>query len=140
MWRFWWCEVLPRKRRIEYPGALYHVQSQVEWRDDIFLDDVDRLRFHQDAGCRCRPASTAPPASASPSSKMLSGSTVLSVTGQKILNAKTQRVLSLCSLCSLWLRFRVLDVMFCAPGHFAAKNAENAEQSRKDFENIAAAF
>jgi len=28
--------------RIEYPGAIYHVMSRGDRREDIFLDDVDR--------------------------------------------------------------------------------------------------
>ena len=33
---------MPRKLRVEYPGALYHVLSRGDRREDIFLDDVDR--------------------------------------------------------------------------------------------------
>jgi hypothetical protein len=29
-----------RKLRIEYPGAMYHVMSRGDRREDIFLDDV----------------------------------------------------------------------------------------------------
>lgn len=36
---------MPRKLRIEYPGALYHVMSRGDRREDIFLDDVDRQDF-----------------------------------------------------------------------------------------------
>ena len=28
--------------RVEYPGAMYHVMSRGDRREDIFLDDVDR--------------------------------------------------------------------------------------------------
>jgi hypothetical protein len=31
-----------RKMRVEYPGALYHVMSRGDQRDDMFFDDVDR--------------------------------------------------------------------------------------------------
>ncbi len=33
---------MPRKLRLEYPGAMYHVMSHGNRRQDIFLDDVDR--------------------------------------------------------------------------------------------------
>ncbi|MGA2659058.1 MAG: transposase [Verrucomicrobiota bacterium] len=36
---------MPRKLRIRYPGAMYHVMSQGDRREDIFLDDVDRHDF-----------------------------------------------------------------------------------------------
>ncbi len=34
---------MPRQLRIQYPGAMYHVMSRGNRRQDIFLDDVDRL-------------------------------------------------------------------------------------------------
>jgi REP element-mobilizing transposase RayT len=36
---------MPRKLRIEYPGAIYHVMSRGDGKGDIFLDDVDRQDF-----------------------------------------------------------------------------------------------
>ncbi len=36
---------MPRKLRVEYPGAVYHVMSRGNRRQDIFLDDVDRHDF-----------------------------------------------------------------------------------------------
>ena len=36
---------LPRKLRLEYPGAMYHLMSRGDRRDRIFLDDVDRHDF-----------------------------------------------------------------------------------------------
>ena len=36
---------MPRKLRIEYPGAMYHVMSRGNRRQDIFLDDIDRHDF-----------------------------------------------------------------------------------------------
>ena len=36
---------MPRKPRVEYPGAIYHVMSRGDRREDIFLDDVDRQDF-----------------------------------------------------------------------------------------------
>ena len=34
---------MPRKMRVQYPGAMYHVMSRGDQRDDIFLNEVDRL-------------------------------------------------------------------------------------------------
>jgi hypothetical protein len=31
--------------RIEYPGAVYHLTSRGDGREDVFLDDRDRERF-----------------------------------------------------------------------------------------------
>jgi REP-associated tyrosine transposase len=36
---------MPRQLRLEYPGAMYHVMSRGDQREDIFLDDVDRHDF-----------------------------------------------------------------------------------------------
>ena len=36
---------MPRKIRVEYPGAVYHVMSRGDRREDVFLDDVDRQDF-----------------------------------------------------------------------------------------------
>ena len=36
---------MPRQGRIQYPGAVYHVMSRGERREDIVLDDVDRQDF-----------------------------------------------------------------------------------------------
>ena len=36
---------MPRKMRVQYPGAMYHVMSRGDQRDDIFFDDVDRYDF-----------------------------------------------------------------------------------------------
>jgi len=33
---------MPRKIRVEYADAIYHVMSRGDRREDIFLDDVDR--------------------------------------------------------------------------------------------------
>ena len=33
---------MPRQLRSEYPGAMYHVMSRGNLRQDIFLNDVDR--------------------------------------------------------------------------------------------------
>ena len=36
---------MPRKLRLEYPGAMYHIMSRGNRREKIFLDDVDRQDF-----------------------------------------------------------------------------------------------
>jgi putative transposase len=36
---------MARKVRVEYPGAIYHVLSRGDRREDIFLDDTDRNQF-----------------------------------------------------------------------------------------------
>ena len=36
---------MPRQIRLQYAGAIYHVMSRGDRRDDIFLDDVDRPEF-----------------------------------------------------------------------------------------------
>ena len=36
---------MPRKIRVEYADAIYHVMSRGDRREDIFLDDVDRQDF-----------------------------------------------------------------------------------------------
>jgi hypothetical protein len=35
---------MPRKRRIQYPRAIYHVINCGDQREDIFKDDVERVR------------------------------------------------------------------------------------------------
>jgi hypothetical protein len=34
-----------RKLRIEYPGAMYHVMSRGDQREDSFRDEHDRRKF-----------------------------------------------------------------------------------------------
>jgi hypothetical protein len=36
---------MPRKLRVEYPGAIYHVMNRGDRREPIFRDDKDRKRF-----------------------------------------------------------------------------------------------
>lgn len=36
---------MARKLRVEYLGAIYHVLSRGDRREDIFLDESDRIRF-----------------------------------------------------------------------------------------------
>ena len=44
---------MPRQRRIEYPGAIYHAMNRGDRREPIFQDDVDRRRFLQTLGEAC---------------------------------------------------------------------------------------
>ncbi len=48
---------MPRKRRVEYAGALYHVMSRGDRREDIFLDDVDRHDFIKTLAESCQKTS-----------------------------------------------------------------------------------
>ena len=34
---------MSRPIRIEFPNALYHVTARGDWREAIFVDDLDRL-------------------------------------------------------------------------------------------------
>jgi len=36
---------MPRKLRLEFPGAIHHVMSRGDRREDIFRDEVDRQDF-----------------------------------------------------------------------------------------------
>ncbi|HWH72458.1 MAG TPA: transposase [Candidatus Sulfotelmatobacter sp.] len=45
---------MPRKLRLEYPGAIYRVRSRGDQRDDIFLADVDRHDFIQTLAAACQ--------------------------------------------------------------------------------------
>ncbi|MHB8523594.1 MAG: transposase, partial [Limisphaerales bacterium] len=36
---------MPHKLRVEYPGAIYHVMSRGNGKQDIFRGDVDRQDF-----------------------------------------------------------------------------------------------
>ena len=42
-----------RKLRVEYAGAIYHVMSRGDRREDIFKDDQDRERFLAKLGEAC---------------------------------------------------------------------------------------
>src|SRR6266567_1700487 len=44
---------MPRKLRVEYEGALYHVMNRGDQREAIFLDDKDRELFLQTLGEAC---------------------------------------------------------------------------------------
>ena len=45
---------MPRKLRIEYPGAIYHLMNRGDRREDIFKDDFDRSRFLSTLGEACK--------------------------------------------------------------------------------------
>jgi hypothetical protein len=45
---------MPRKLRLEYPGAIYHAMNRGDHREDIFLDDKDRQRFLSTLGEACQ--------------------------------------------------------------------------------------
>ena len=45
---------MPRQVRIQYPGAVYHVMSRGDHREDIFLDDVDRQDFFKTLAEGCQ--------------------------------------------------------------------------------------
>jgi REP element-mobilizing transposase RayT len=44
---------MPRKLRVEYEGAIYHVMNRGDRREPIFLDDEDRRRFQTTLGEAC---------------------------------------------------------------------------------------
>jgi len=45
---------MPRKLRIEYSGAIYHVMNRGDRREEIFKDDQDRRRFLETLGQTCQ--------------------------------------------------------------------------------------
>ncbi len=44
---------MPRKLRVQYPGAIYHLMNRGDRREDIFEDDKDRHRFLETLGQTC---------------------------------------------------------------------------------------
>src|ERR1041385_6864177 len=44
---------MPRKLRVQYPGAIYHVMNRGDRREPIFADDKDRVRFFDTLGEAC---------------------------------------------------------------------------------------
>ena len=48
---------MPRKLRVEYPGAMYHVMSRGDRQEDIYLDDVDRQDFLKTLAEACQKTS-----------------------------------------------------------------------------------
>ena len=47
-------EGMPRKLRLEYDGAIYHVMNRGDRQEEIFLDDSDRQRFVETLGEVCQ--------------------------------------------------------------------------------------
>src|SRR6516225_4286560 len=45
---------MPRKLRIQYPGAIYHVMNRGDQREPIFKDDADRHAFLATLGEACQ--------------------------------------------------------------------------------------
>ena len=44
---------MPRKLRMEYEGAIYHVMNRGDRREAIFLEDEDRQLFLETLGQAC---------------------------------------------------------------------------------------
>ena len=44
---------MPRKLRVECPGAIYHVMNRGDRREPIFRDEEDRKRFLGTLGEAC---------------------------------------------------------------------------------------
>src|SRR6266852_5938423 len=44
---------MPRKLRVQYPGAIYHLMNRGDRRQNIFADDQDRHRFLKTLGEAC---------------------------------------------------------------------------------------
>ncbi|MEI7730245.1 MAG: hypothetical protein WCO56_11775 [Verrucomicrobiota bacterium] len=47
---------MPRQLRVEYPGAICHVMSHGDRREDIFHDEVDRQDFLKTLADACQKA------------------------------------------------------------------------------------
>ena len=45
---------MPRKLRVQYPGAIYHLINRGDRREPIFKDDLDRRRFLEALGQTCQ--------------------------------------------------------------------------------------
>ena len=45
---------MPRKLRLEYEGAIYHLMNRGDRKEDIFVDDPDRQRFLETLGEACQ--------------------------------------------------------------------------------------
>ena len=43
-------EGMPRRLRLQYPGAIYHLMTRGNGRQDIVRDDVDRDRLQEYLG------------------------------------------------------------------------------------------
>ena len=44
---------MPRQLRIQYQGAIYHLMSRGDRREEIFRDDLDRKSFLRALGAAC---------------------------------------------------------------------------------------
>ena len=44
---------MARKLRVQFPGAVYHLMSRGDRREDVFKDDQDRHQFLQALGEAC---------------------------------------------------------------------------------------
>ena len=44
---------MPRKLRIQYPGAIYHLMNRGDQREAIFRDDADRQKLLGTLGEAC---------------------------------------------------------------------------------------
>jgi REP element-mobilizing transposase RayT len=53
---------MPRKLRVEYPSAMYHVMSRGNRCENIYLDDVDRQDFLKTLAEACQKAGWQVPA------------------------------------------------------------------------------
>jgi putative transposase len=47
---------MPRQLRIQYEGAIYHLVSRGDRREEIFRDDLDRKSFLMTLGGACQKA------------------------------------------------------------------------------------
>ena len=47
---------MPRKLRLQYPGAIYHLMNRGDRREKILKDDQDRLRFLETLAQACEKA------------------------------------------------------------------------------------
>jgi putative transposase len=47
---------VPRKLRVQYPGAIYHLMNRGDRRQEIFQDDPDRHRFLKTLAEACEKA------------------------------------------------------------------------------------
>ena len=45
--------LMPRKLRVEYEGAIYHVMNRGDRREPIFVNDADRHLFLETLGQAC---------------------------------------------------------------------------------------
>ena len=45
---------MARQLRIQYEGAIYHLMSRGDRREEIFRDDLDRKRFLETLGATCQ--------------------------------------------------------------------------------------